>query len=58
MPTFQLRPITVADLDALVALDADPEVMLFINVGQPTPRALAAEVLLPRMLGAETAAIR
>ena len=54
MPPFQLRPVTVADLDALVALDADPEVMRFINGGQPTPRALAAEVLLPRMLAAAT----
>ena len=54
MPTFQLRPITVADLDALVALDADPEVMRFINGGQSTPRELAAEVLLPRMLAAAT----
>ena len=54
MLPFQLRPITDADLDALVALDRDPEVMRFINGGQPTPRALCAEVLLPRMLAAAT----
>ena len=54
VPPFQLRPITVADLAALVSLDSDPEVMRFINGGQPTPRALAAEVMLPRMLAAAT----
>ena len=54
MLPFQLRPITDADLDALVALDSDPEIMRFINGGQPTPRALCAEVLLPRMLEAAT----
>ena len=54
VPPIQLRPITVTDLDALVVLDSDPEVMRFINGGQPTPRALAAEVLLPRMLAAAT----
>ena len=52
MPAFHIRPITPSDLDALVALDADPEVMRYINGGQPTPRALAAEILLPRMLAA------
>ena len=40
MLPFQLRPITDADLDALVALDDDPEVIRLINGGQPTPRAL------------------
>jgi RimJ/RimL family protein N-acetyltransferase len=54
MLPFQLRPLAETDLDALVALDADPEVMRFINGGQPTPRALCAEVLLPRMLAAAT----
>lgn len=54
MPPFQLRPLSEADLDALVALDSDPEVMRYINGGQPTPRALCAEVLLPRMLAAAT----
>lgn len=33
---YILRPISVADLPALVELDSDPEVMLFINNGQPT----------------------
>jgi len=32
-----LRPITTADVDLLVALDADPEVMRYINGGRPSP---------------------
>ncbi len=35
-----LRRFTAADLDQLVALDADPEVMRFISGGTPTPRAV------------------
>lgn len=54
MPPFQLRPISETDVDALVALDSDPEVMRFINGGQPTPRDLCANVLIPRMLAAAT----
>ena len=54
MLPFQLRPLTADDLDALVELDRDPEVMRFINGGQPTPRALYVELLLPRMLAAAT----
>ncbi len=52
MIPFQLRPITPDDLDALVLLDSDPEVMRYINGGRPTPRALAQDLLLPRMLAA------
>jgi RimJ/RimL family protein N-acetyltransferase len=54
MRPFTLRPLAETDLDALVALDSDPEVMRFINGGQATPRALCAEVLLPRMLSQAT----
>lgn len=53
-PAFLLRPLAWTDLDALVALDRDPEVMRYISDGQPTPRALYAEHLLPRMLAAAT----
>ncbi len=34
-----LRPPLSQDVDDLVALDADPEVMRYINGGRPTPRA-------------------
>ena len=34
-----LRPVRPEDADDLVALDADPEVMRYINGGRPTPRA-------------------
>lgn len=33
-----LRTLTADDVDALVDLDADPEVMRFITGGRPTPR--------------------
>ncbi len=40
-----LRPIEAADVDLLVALDADPEVMRFITGGTPTPRDEAARIV-------------
>ncbi|MCB9688991.1 MAG: GNAT family N-acetyltransferase [Alphaproteobacteria bacterium] len=49
---MRLRPLSPGDLDALVALDADPDVMRHITGGPPTPRALYLDVLLPRMLAA------
>ena len=54
MVPFSLRPLTADDLDALVALDQDPEVMRYINGGTPTPRVVAEELLL-RMLAQATA---
>ena len=45
-----LRKLTEDDLDDLVALDADPEVMHYINDGVPTSRQDYIETLLPRML--------
>ncbi len=33
-----LRPVTTSDVDALVALDSDPEVMRYINGGTATSR--------------------
>jgi RimJ/RimL family protein N-acetyltransferase len=40
-----LRPLTMDDVDELVALDSDPEVMRYINGGKPTPRAEMEEVV-------------
>ena len=45
-----LRPITTDDVDLIVELDADPEVMRFVNGGRPTPRAEAARIV-ERSLG-------
>ena len=45
-----LRAITMDDVDRLVALDADPEVMRFINGGRPTPRDEAGRIV-ERSLG-------
>jgi RimJ/RimL family protein N-acetyltransferase len=45
-----LRKLIAADLDQLVALDADPAVMRYISDGEPTPRERYVETLLPRML--------
>lgn len=42
-----LRPFTEADVDNLFDLDADPEVMRFINGGVATPRELIRTRILP-----------
>jgi RimJ/RimL family protein N-acetyltransferase len=42
---LRLRPITVDDVDLLVALDADPAVMRFISGGAPTARDEAARIV-------------
>ena len=36
---LSLRPVTPADRAQLIALEADPEVMHFLNGGQPVPEA-------------------
>ncbi len=46
-----LRRFTHDDIDALVALDNDPEVMRYLNGGAPTPRAVIESEVLPRFLG-------
>jgi RimJ/RimL family protein N-acetyltransferase len=45
-----LRRFTPDDVDHLTALDADPEVMRYINGGRPTPREEIASSVLPRFL--------
>lgn len=45
-----LRQFVVSDVEALVDLDADPEVMRFITGGRPTSRALIESRLLPMYL--------
>ena len=45
-----LRRFTENDVDNLVQLDADPEVMLRINRGRPTPRGEIADDFLPAFL--------
>jgi RimJ/RimL family protein N-acetyltransferase len=45
-----LRRLTTADLDNLVALDADPAVMRFLTGGAPTPRDMIEREILPRFL--------
>ncbi|MFI6156103.1 GNAT family N-acetyltransferase [Kitasatospora sp. NPDC051170] len=56
MPTFLetdrlvLRPFTEADTDHLLALDGDPEVMRFINGGEPTTLETVQARVLPRLL--------
>jgi RimJ/RimL family protein N-acetyltransferase len=47
---MQLRPIASTDLDALVELDADPEVMRYISGGVPNSRELYLDEILPRMM--------
>lgn len=42
-----LRRFTPDDLDDLVSLDADPEVMRYVNGGHPTPREELRDVVLP-----------
>lgn len=45
-----LRELTTEDVENLVALDADPEVMRFINGGRPTLRDDIEQRILPRWL--------
>ena len=45
-----LRPFTLADVDNLVELDADPAVMHFITGGRPTPRNDVERDVLPAFL--------
>lgn len=48
---LMLRDFTAADVDPLVELDADPEVMLHITGGVPTPREEIENDVLPAFLG-------
>ncbi len=45
-----LRPFVPGDLDDLVALDADPAVMRYINGGRPTTREEIETEILPAFL--------
>ncbi|MFC4019822.1 GNAT family N-acetyltransferase [Micromonospora sp. GCM10011542] len=47
---LRLRRLTMADADALVELDGDPEVMRFLTGGAPTPLAVVRDEHLPRLL--------
>ncbi|MDI2130195.1 GNAT family N-acetyltransferase [Yinghuangia seranimata] len=47
---MRLRPFTEDDVDNLVALDADPEVMRFLDGGKPTPRERVVSEVMPRVL--------
>ncbi len=46
-----LRRFTVADVDNLVSLDADPDVMRYVTGGIPTPREEIEKEVLPAFLG-------
>jgi RimJ/RimL family protein N-acetyltransferase len=45
-----LRPFTMADVDNLADLDADPDVMRFITGGRATPHDTIKDKLLPAFL--------
>jgi RimJ/RimL family protein N-acetyltransferase len=45
-----LRRFTQDDAEHLIDLDGDPEVMRFLNGGQPTPRHIIETEILPRFL--------
>ncbi|MEM7118288.1 MAG: GNAT family N-acetyltransferase [Chloroflexota bacterium] len=47
---LRLRRFTPADADHLFALDNDPDVMHFINGGEPTPRHIIENDILPTFL--------
>jgi RimJ/RimL family protein N-acetyltransferase len=47
---LRLRRLTVADVDALVELDSDPEVMRFLSGGRPTPLAVVRDEQVPTVL--------
>ena len=46
-----LRRFTMADVDDLVGLDADPDVMHFVTGGIPTARDEIENEILPEFLG-------
>ena len=48
---LMLRRFTEADEDNLFELNSDPEVMRFLNGGQPTPRAEVRTAIIPVFLG-------
>ena len=47
---LRLRRFTLADVDLLFALDADPAVTRFINGGKPTPRDAIQHEIIPGIL--------
>ncbi|WP_433539355.1 GNAT family N-acetyltransferase [Micromonospora sp. CA-249363] len=47
---LRMRRLTMADVDAFVELDSDPEVMRFLTGGAATPRATVRDEQLPRLL--------
>jgi RimJ/RimL family protein N-acetyltransferase len=49
-PRLVLRRFTMADVDNLVSLDADPDVMRFITGGVPTAREEVENEVLPAFL--------
>jgi RimJ/RimL family protein N-acetyltransferase len=50
-PRLVLRRFTMADVDNLVSLDADPDVMHFVTGGIPTTREQIETEILPAFLG-------
>ncbi|MGW0435841.1 GNAT family N-acetyltransferase [Micromonospora sp. NPDC003197] len=46
-----LRRFTVDDVGNLVDLNADPEVMRYLTGGEPTPRQVVRDEIIPRFLG-------
>jgi RimJ/RimL family protein N-acetyltransferase len=50
-PRLMLRRFTMADVDNLVSLDADPDVMRFVTGGIPTTREEIETEILPAFLG-------
>ncbi|MFG3557872.1 GNAT family N-acetyltransferase [Micromonospora sp. NPDC047557] len=47
---LRFRRLTMADVDAFVELDSDPEVMRFLTGGVATPRATVRDEHLPKLL--------
>ena len=45
-----LRRFTSGDAQLLYELDNDPDVMHFINLGAPVPRAEVVDIILPAFL--------
>lgn len=47
---MELREFTLDDVDALAALDSDPEVMRFVSAGVPTPINVIRNEVLPKFM--------
>jgi RimJ/RimL family protein N-acetyltransferase len=55
---LHLRPFVATDASALIALDADPEVMRYLTGGKPTPAEEITQEILPAFMSPRARLLR